>query len=190
MDTPTINVNLAKCACGCPVFPNTHTADCPGKPVDIPLPLDAVRSVTFTVRLGECSTLALCEVRGGLLQNHAPQCPAHPIRVTCSISGKTWEESEVMETKYTPVDDVPRGADSWAPLRIADICRDRWALVKALLAEQARLEESLLGAVARTVAVLKSTKFTMTRVSDSERPSTKALGIFVRDIIQQVGDAS
>lgn len=106
MNQPSVNVTLG-----------------PGAPVLIPCPLP--RSVTFTVRLGEC--LKACSPRG-FTPGHISGCPGQLIRVSGSISGKTWEESEVTDL------DVPgrlagtnAGADLWRAFR------ERWALVKALV---------------------------------------------------------
>ena len=52
--------------------------------------------------------------------------PARPIRVTCSISGKTWQESEIAQAE------VPHGHE-FSPADVLNTCRERWALVKALL---------------------------------------------------------
>lgn len=61
MTTPTINVNLKPCDCfrqhvvGMQHL-HAHSDDCHGAPTLIPCPLP--RSVTFEVRLGECSCVS------------------------------------------------------------------------------------------------------------------------------------
>lgn len=131
MITPTINLNPKPCASWCPVThtigETTHDTHCPGKPVLVPLSLEPWRSVTLTVALGECIDARECSLRtheGG----HRIDCPARPIRVACSVSGNTWEESEVRSLSEFP--DTITGATRD---RLFEACRDRWALVKALV---------------------------------------------------------
>lgn len=137
--TPTININLEQCTrgrCGPDPFGTfRHDSDtCAATPVLIPLPLDAFRSVTFTVRLGEC----ICPANGGVgaaswnpPPECVPSCPARPIRVTCSISGTTWESSEASEVTDIDIPEHLISADVIDP--IANACGARWALVKALV---------------------------------------------------------
>lgn len=130
---PAINVNLKPCADWCPVTHTIrhtrHDTHCPGAPVLIPLPIP--RSVTFQVALGACE----CTTGGLDTMPHDDDCPARPVRVSCSVSGDgTWAESEV--------DDVwqnVQNAKGWIvdaedadPSALA-IARERWALVKALV---------------------------------------------------------
>jgi hypothetical protein len=214
---PTINVNRLPCNSPCehytPRPASGHGENCSAKPVPVPCPIP--RSVTFTVRPGGCE----CVINGPfrpLGYQHGPECPARPIKVVCYISGGTWEESEVAETEHAPVDDVPHGADSWAPLRIADACRARWALVKRVvlgvpeaeaymkwpvgltlyaqrdavfsaLAEQARLEEAMLAAQERTVKAIASPRLTTGPSDLEQRPSAQAMTVFVERLIEQVG---
>lgn len=134
MNKPTINVNLKPCMH--PHMLSTYTPDeFPNAPVLVPLPLDKWRSVTFTVRLGECidagrsagSPIPRACAPDGV---HHERCPARPIRVSCSISGKTWEESEVDEVE------VHHDGRETSPAELLRACRDRWALVKALVLNQ------------------------------------------------------
>lgn len=127
---PAINVNLK--TCNCPQskrLSGLHDIDCASVPVRVPCPLP--RSVTVMVRLGECN----CSPRrdllpgGGVYLDHSPSCESHPIRVSCSISGE-WEESKV-----TNVDIATTGRFmGWDEEgRCIEACRERWALVKALV---------------------------------------------------------
>ena len=141
---PTVNVNLTACAEWCRIRTGyvhgaDHSLNCPAKPVDIPLPLDAFRSVTVQAVLGECmealkaAILPMAKSRCGLTAHHQ-NCPARPIAVSCSVSGKTWEESEVVDVD-NPHDPQGRwGAetgDTWR--RTVRECNARWALIKALV---------------------------------------------------------
>lgn len=137
-----VNVNLARCDCGekhLRYSGGEHRVTCPGKPVLVPLPLEPWRPVTMTVRLGECTCIPL---RGPLAVGLNPWscdpiCPARPIKVTCSIRGKTWEESEVAEVDWQTRNE--RGDWNPSPMSHAErdaalaACRDRWALVQALV---------------------------------------------------------
>lgn len=122
---PTINVNLKPCIeeCQHTAPGGTHYGFCTAAPVLIPCPIP--RNVTVTVTLGECTcgnVLGVRLQRGG----HWEGCPARPIRVACSIGGKAWEESEVASIDAPP----QLGLDH---LRLEARCRDRWALITALL---------------------------------------------------------
>ena len=122
---PTINVNLTPC--GCPVSDHeavSHHHTCAvANPIRIPCPIP--RSVTFEVRLGECrcGSVTLRTSRPPSERAHAHDCPARPIRASCSISGKTWEESAIIDCER---------ADG-GPLPAQSIVDERWALVKALV---------------------------------------------------------
>lgn len=120
----TINVNLSKCDDGLACVSSDD--ECPATPVLIPCPIP--RSVTFTVRLGECSGPCRAKLKSVEVPGHSFDCPARPIRVSCSISKKTWEESEVSEVEIliSPMSIDDRN-------RIYAACRERWALVKALV---------------------------------------------------------
>ena len=144
----TINVNLRQCVCfgnyanigATPetVKPVEHNEPCrDGSPVLIPLPLDVFRSATFTVALGECMGIR----PGGCLseasrewfkfaERHRQECPARPVQVECSITSPdgTWEKSEV-----TQVERLGGWALQQEEREAMRICRDRLALVKALV---------------------------------------------------------
>ena len=155
---PTINVNLKPCDCGAdslnaarragnpnPVDALPHMITCAAAPVLIHCPIP--RSVTFEVALGKCTKLcADPSLRGVTLEGgHLTGCAAKPIRVTCSISGKTWAKSEVDDCEpvigvIQPDGGVSSGggdfrdaAQEQATLRA---CRERWALVKAVVTGQ------------------------------------------------------
>lgn len=135
---PTINVNLKRCRpeCLAPQHvspPHGHVPDCPGAPIPLPCPIQ--RTVEMMVRLGTCE----CFHRGAKNAEppptwvHTESCPARHIRVTCSIGGETWGESEVAEVEPhhsnpgLPI--IAVGPDS--PAMVA--CRERWEIVKALV---------------------------------------------------------
>lgn len=117
--TPTINVNL-QCV------PHEVGKIGGGVPVLIPCPIR--RSATFEVRLGNCD--GACVPVTFPDHQHSRLCPARPIRVSCAIGGETWEESEVVAVSETvrTVTEGPNNFDAhWT------VCRERWALVKALV---------------------------------------------------------
>jgi hypothetical protein len=123
-----VNVNLARCDCGGASAEGKHAPDCPGALVLVPLSLEPWRIVTMTVRLGDCRCLNKDRAADGI---HAGSCPARPVRVSCSISGDTWEESEVIGTMNSvEVRDCPVGA---SVLDFVPACRARWSIVKALV---------------------------------------------------------
>lgn len=139
MGVPAINVNLAACRCPVPAASPQHWAEqCAAKPVLIPC--RPPPSFTCTVVLGECiasgcgnafsyHTLPTGMSMAGLAI-HSDSCPARPVKVSCSISG-TWEESEVVQVEYCP---APGRLEDFLPGHpVFDACRDRWALVKALV---------------------------------------------------------
>ena len=128
--TATINVTPRACNQNCAtVFPHPpegeHWGFCAAaQQVLIPCPIP--RSVTFEVALGECT---VCPPnREGV--GHFASCAAYPIRVSCSISGKTWAESEVTEARSDQTQWQPPFSDE--NRRLLAACRARWALVKAL----------------------------------------------------------
>jgi hypothetical protein len=137
VNTPAVNVNLAKC--DCPDFGRsrgTPYRPCPAVPVFIPLPLP--RSVTFQVVLGECSgaCTTINDTRGYRREVvHDEDCPARPVKVSCSISGKTWAESEVTDAWPEKNDGFLCSTGQTFPTLEA-VCRDRWSLVKALVLGQ------------------------------------------------------
>lgn len=121
MKTPELNVNLRRCDCPTLMMPDVpHLQTCPGTPVLIPCPIP--RSVTFTVRLGECRCLNKDRAADGL---HADSCPARPIRVSCSSGGETWPDSKVIACDSRDLVFVPDA--------VSAACRARWEIVKALV---------------------------------------------------------
>lgn len=140
---PTINVNLTQnCRCKevIAAIPGViyatiidgHMDTCPARPVLILCHIP--RSVVMEVRLGECTRG--CSTNGptnppGL---HDQRCRARPIRVVCDIGGETWGESEVIESSIEDASTSLLATDS----RIVAACRERWALVKALVTGQPR----------------------------------------------------
>jgi hypothetical protein len=168
MKTPVINVNLAQCDKACEqhdpaLLPDGgHWTGCAAKPILIPCPIR--RSVTFHVALGECrppkchQSLAVAGAYGITKPSgiHSTECPARPIRVACSVSGKTWAESEVK--------DVETRDETWHPsaprsYRALSACRARWALVKALVLGEALSPTYTLSADARKVVEQRDAVF-------------------------------
>jgi hypothetical protein len=162
VNTPTINVNLAPCVCGGPLprllteGPDVHPGGCPGAPILIPCPIP--RSVTVKVPLGACQCRiagrrALIEFLGagdsfpgGINAWHDFDCPARPVKASCSISGSTWEESEVVDVDNPHENDGRWGAESGDAFRTAlSACNDRWALFKALVLGHTDLSQWLTG---------------------------------------------
>lgn len=123
MSVPTINVNLKQCDCLCP---GKHGDLCPGRPVLIPCPIP--RSVVFTGVLGACDCSA--SHPKFLVGIHHPECPAIPIRVACYIDGETWETSLIRDQEVVSGEEVH---DTAQVNKMLTVCRDRWALVKALV---------------------------------------------------------
>lgn len=130
---PTINVNLRPC--GCPVSDHeavNHYPSCPiANPVPIPLDLAQWRSVTFTVRLGEC----VCGGHIGrgppaIIDRRSVACPGLTTRVACSIRGKTWPEAEISDFMYVDGRDWANEEEADKAL---DQCIARWEIVKALV---------------------------------------------------------
>jgi hypothetical protein len=131
MKTPTLNVNLKPCDClSYTKTEGTHMTDCASTPILIPCPIP--RSVTFEVMLGECTCAAREAISMGRYSHrvvpHDPTnaaCPAKPLKVSCSISGKTWGVSFVSDVEV-------RGVPGRAIQHIG-AAGERWALVKALV---------------------------------------------------------
>lgn len=213
--TASINVNLKRCDCSRPTdgFQRVHLPTCASTPVLIPCPIR--RSVTFGVRIGECAVdghhlggcYRITNTHGQKSDViHITGCPAKPIRVSCSISGKTWEESEVFDMES------PSGHPD-----ILRLCYERWALVKALvtgqrhdltirfktwcdlvdqrdavfsaLADMARAEVAALEAQARVMGAAgwKGIHFADPQHHDDKRPSASFLARYVERLIEQVG---
>lgn len=166
--TPTINVNLTPCNCeGIP----THAGWCSGAPVLIPCPIP--RSVTLEVAAGTCTCLAGHDPSTRQLV-HSPNCPARPIRVTCSVGGETWEQSEVTKTSVLGWGAAMAAAQSPLPA-----CRERWALVKALVLRHSDLSSMLTGPKAVELLSQRDAVFAalcaMARAEEAARSATERL---------------
>lgn len=206
---PMVNVNLGACRCGSthPAWGRQpHTSWCNGKPVLIPCPLP--RSVTLQVALGECT----CPTGGRPPEGHWRYCPARPVKVSCSISGKTWEESEVDDVEFPDaIETDPAGGPARVALEAA--CRARWALVKALvlglyptcgnedvpqeifeqrdtvfaaLAEMAKAEAALAVAWEACPKALQKRAHPGS-LRNEQRPSRWMLAAYVEHLVEQVG---
>lgn len=209
---PTINVNLKPCSYYgvCNVHQSGHIAECSATPILISCPIP--RSVTLEVVPGECT----CFHRGP--KNAAPPptwvhsvtCPARPVKVSCSISGKTWEESHL--SAWETEDGI--GLNTTVEAGEADA---RWVLVKALvlgrqaepaetepvasmsakraavfaaLADMARAEEAAFEAQERVIRAMGEPAFlpdSFHRAEPHARASASLLGRYVERIIEQVG---
>lgn len=212
---PTLNVNLKPCTCFRRLAdqrPDDHTFPCGAGAVLIPCPIP--RSVTFEVRLGQCACNAGLRGFRGQLAPHTASCPARPIRVTCSISGKTWEGSDVSECE------VHHDGRETSPADMTRACRERWALVKALvlgvhpdfergnytgptlpmfrqrdevyaaLADMARAEEAAQQAQVRAMTAFPWAKMKRDWDGDhirNRRPSEDMLERYVEHLVEQVG---
>lgn len=223
--TPTLNVNLRQCTCGhdrCPPDgPDAcgvgHVWACKACPVLIPCPIP--RSVTFSFSPWNCSPAcsSTATMPDGRIRHRGFCAARSPIRVSCSISGKTWEESEVSD-----VDGIPPHPTQpvIAEVQALLACRARWALVKALalgdsadtfggflqrwptadqliyqrdavfsaLADKVRAEQADDSTTRHLIAVLP--KLAHRSVSDataSDYLSTPALAAYVEHLIEQIG---
>jgi hypothetical protein len=129
---PVVNVNLQHCE-----YPELHATGafhtCRGGEVLIPCPIR--RSVKFMVRLGECACGTTTLLYG--LPHHAPDCPARPVRVSCSIGGDDWASSRVT---FAMPDGTFDEADLPPPQAFLGACAARWAVVKALVFGMPRSE--------------------------------------------------
>lgn len=214
--TPAVNVNLKPCSspvlCAeMPASDTGHLLTCAAAPILLPCPLP--RSVTLEVRWGECTRDPfICD-----LPQHGTTCPARPIRVSCSISGKTWAESE-------PFDMHQPDGGYLVDAKTQTLIRERWALVKALvlgysawdyamshakavplatitamlaqrdtvfsaLADMARAEEAAFAAQERAEKAYPYHR--LGRVGDGShagpRPSRARLAAYVEFLVEQVG---
>jgi hypothetical protein len=143
---PTINVNTsATHAHPNPADPAFCDVDC--RPVLIPCPIP--RSVTFEVVSGECTcgykedTVAAARahtdpdgVLGNFRVRHADGCSNRTVKVSCSISGETWETSEAFDVENAGRRDGLFVGVAHEPDDVLRACRSRWALVKALVLGQ------------------------------------------------------
>lgn len=209
--TPVVNVNLKPCDKGCGaverrVFAHGHATTCAAIPV--PIPCRPPSSVPFQVALGECARGCTTQRPG---QPHYADCPARPVKVSCYISGSTWEESEVTDWETRAF--TFTGGGEWE--RAGAACRARWALVKALvlnqpigpayvhvdgvrtlaiqrdaaysaLADMARAEEAALAAQRALAPHRLQTRGWVHRPKSEDRPSAGFLWRYVELLIEQV----
>jgi hypothetical protein len=207
---PTINVNLDTCARFEHCEDGYHDPVCPkSKPVLIPCPIP--RTVEFQVTLGECT---VCPPnREGV--GHFASCAAYPVKVVCSIYGKTWAESEVNDMEcHRGTHDAHVCATEG--LDVLQVARARWALVKALvlghtdlsalltgpkalellaqrnavfaaLAGMARAEEAAYTAQAHLAEHLGATVERFHARTSEMRPSAAWSCLYVESLIEQVG---
>lgn len=144
---PTVNVNLKSCSCE----PGTakEWTECSAAPVLIPCPIP--RSVTFEVRLGECTVYGhhlggcyrITNTQGEKSDViHVAGCPARSVRVSCSISGETWGATKI--TDFERAD-----GQSWSTdierVRVWDSVGARWILLEALVLGHTDLSALLTG---------------------------------------------
>lgn len=197
-DCPRINVNPKKCddALTCV----SSEDECKAAPILIPCPIP--RTVEFQVALECPCDLARCD-------------ETRRLKVACSISGESWEDTEV-----EGVD----GPDNWkdaieerAALRIAS---ERWALVKALvlgssnfvagvhpgaqnsmmlqrdavfsvLADMARAEDAISTSRQRAYDAMDGSGYTADsehmRARSTTRESVDVLAAYVEYLVEQVG---
>lgn len=76
-----------------------------------------------------CGPCQAARRSGWVPGKHNAQCPARPVKVCCSISGETWEESEVEDAELGDSGLV-------AGYELLSACRERWVLVKRLVLGQ------------------------------------------------------
>jgi len=232
MDPTALNVNLKPCGCSHRRgLSSTCLSDCASAPVLIPCPLPP--SVTVAVVLGECNCTipswwtrdamahskadrasgrawscacgpcAAARSNGWAPDQHNARCPARPVKVSCSISSPdgSWEKSEVTEV------DGPFWGNA------LEACRERWAVVKALvlgqrwtsqlgslervatmfdrrdaaygaLADMTRHEDGIESAQHAFFSALNGHGKTVVRIA---RPSHSLLEAYVERLIEQVG---
>lgn len=216
MKIQSINVNLKPCPISAS---HTHAegSTCSGAPILIPCPIP--RSVTLTVRLGECDggcnrdDSSLPEPCGPWGEApHRPNCPARPIRVTCSIGGKTWPDTFVEDVECRDAGGAIFPDDSATHVLALEAVVNLWALVKGLLlnlfpsttqgdlvtqrdtvfaalADMARAEEAALKAQERVEAAFPYHRFHRVGGGDHRgpRPSQARLEAFVEYLAEQVG---
>lgn len=212
--TATLNVNLAPCDCSHRRgLSDQCLSDCASAPVFIPCPIP--RSVEFTVTLGECTCQDGRFRQGGRYRDggvpHADGCFAHPIRVTCSIGGEAWAESEVNDIDLRRSEDYPQ-PPGWR-VRLRTICRECWALVRALvlgastmrgangallaqrstvfsaLCQMARMERAYYDAAQAIHKALPAVYVSsdMQVCDPGDAPSTRWLAAYMEHLIEQVG---
>lgn len=126
----TINVNLRPCTCQRSMLVSgvvLHASTCPGTPVEVPCPVPR-SSWTLEVAWGKCGKYPACAG-----PNHAIACAVRKVRVACNIGGDgTWAGAEIVHTEVHP-DDMRHVGTFDNLIAISEVCRDRLALLKALL---------------------------------------------------------
>lgn len=213
MTTPSININLTQCKSPAHGHP-FHGAYCFANPILIPCPIP--RSVTLEIQLEHepavCSACdgsgegqydgtrcRLCRGRGTEVRR---EDDINSIRVSCSISGKTWEESWVSDVEV-------RGIPGRA-VQFIGPCGERWGFIKSLmlghsltdcpepihnmraqrdavfsaLADMARAEETIETAQQSFFGALHGHGKTIVRIA---RPSHSLMETYVEHLIEQVG---
>lgn len=143
MPTPmtTINVNLtpdSECSC-LDTRSEHHRNGCSATPILLPCRPSA--SVTFWVALGgcDCGGPRTTIQAGAEHRYHNPGCASRPVKVSCSISGSTWKESEVVDWECSEAVVGMTLGDFRRALRAA--VDARWALVKALVLGASKVSE-------------------------------------------------
>lgn len=126
---PSVNVNVRWCFCSAPSPLGPHEPDCKGDSLPLhvicPLPEEAV----FQLKLGRCSCPNGLD-RASFGQGPHPEgCPARLVRMRCKVAGKSWGASSIVEVR--PEDGEFRPELLGKALELA---RERWALVRALMA--------------------------------------------------------
>jgi hypothetical protein len=121
---PTINVN-SRATHAHPNRSDPRFCDSDCAPVLVPCPIP--RSFTAEVRLGRHT----CGVAATFGQ-HAPECPARPVKVSCYTRGATWADAELAGVLSDGDSmDAMRDDAAWTS------CRARWEIVKALVTGKA-----------------------------------------------------
>jgi hypothetical protein len=126
------------------------------------------------------------------MDRRSATCPARPIRVSCSIrpgpTGREWAESEVSDVDWQTRNE--RGDWNPSPMSPAEreaalaACRDRWALVKALVLGQVPMDTH--GAL--THPVLTQQRDTVFGALAEMAKATEARTEKHRDLFKAMGD--
>ena len=211
--TPTINVALEPCTYwGVCNVRGSHIPACRAAPILIPCPIP--RSVTFTVRMGECvgCQRSRARARDGVIR-HGERCPARPIRVSCSIGGETWEGSEPEFCEVPDGETFGLRPDDIEVItimtRLLAICRERWGFASLLmtgggagshplaiqrdvvfsaLADMARAEESIKTRVNTLAAIgISDVYMTEVRLKTPHDVAEAGLAAYVEHLVEQVG---
>jgi hypothetical protein len=145
---------------------------------------------------------------------HDDTCPARPIRVTCSIGSPdgSWEKSEVTDIECME-NLAARGLRAGDVMKVDEVCRERWAQMKALvsgmtvmghyelskqrdavyaaLADMARAESGAHRAQQRVDEAFPSARYARENDTDhraGQPPSVNRLRRFIEHVIAQVGE--